>query len=146
MLTTLARRVHQRRSLLRSVVTVVAVALGVIFGLLAMHSMNTHAMPSGHSNAVAVGSVAETHHEHTAPAASLPTDDNAGCVGCSEDHGTTWMACVLALLVAVVLLARPGAWRHSLWQPRTPPHSSWVRLTEHPLRPPSLTVLCISRT
>lgn len=145
MLTTLARRVQGRRSLTRSVITVVAVSLGVIFGLLAMHSMNTHAMASGHSDTVAVGNVTETHHEHTAPAPALPNDD-AGCAGCSEDAGMTWMACVLALLVAVVLLARPAAWWHSLSQLTILHLLSWARPTGHPLRPPSLTVLCISRT
>lgn len=143
---TIARRVQDQRTLTRTLLTVVAVAFSVIFGLLAMHSMNTHTMPSGHSETIAVAPAhADAHPAHASGDAAAVVEE--GCATCSDDHGTAWMACVLALLIVVVLLARPSAWwravAHSLGTPVSRLH---LRDALHPLRPPSLTVLCISRT
>ena len=56
-------------------------------------------------------------------------------------------ACVLALLIAVVLVTRPPAWWRSLTETPGPLLSRFaLRGALYPLRPPSLTVLCISRT
>lgn len=155
MLISIAQRVQDQRTLTRTLLTVVAVAVAVIAGLLAMHSMNTHAMTSGHSDTVAVAHsdpfASGSHHtsDHAAaaaagdPAAAVAAD----CTTCSSDHGMAWMACVLALLVAVVLLARPAAWWRSLGQLVALPAATAVtRVDRHTLSPPSLTVLCISRT
>ncbi len=158
-LITVARRVHDQRTLTRTLLTVVAVAVAVICGLLAMHSMNTHAMTSGHGDTVAVGhsdlAAASTGHTagtdhagtHLSQSAPGSAAADAGCATCSDDHGMAWMACVLALLVAVILLARPaGWWRqliHALAQPTTPARTHGAL---HFFKPPSLTVLCISRT
>ena len=146
MLTTIARRVHDQRTLTRTLLTVVAVAFSVIFGLLAMHSMNTHTMPSGHSETIAVAPAhADAHPAHASGEAAAM--DETGCATCSDDHGMSWMACVLALLIAVVLVTRPPAWWRSLTETPGPLLSRFVlRGALYPLRPPSLTVLCISRT
>jgi len=143
---TIARRVHNQRTLTRTLLAVVAVAFSVIFGLLAMHSMNTHTMPSGHSETIAVAPAhADAHPAHASGDAAAM--DEAGCATCSDDHGMSWMACVLALLIAVVLLTRPSAWwRAVAHSPGTPVSRLHLRDALHPLRPPSLTVLCISRT
>ena len=53
----------------------------------------------------------------------------------------------VTFIVAVVLLARPSAWwRTVAHSPGTPVSRLHLRDALHPLRPPSLTVLCISRT
>ncbi|CAN7415257.1 DUF6153 family protein [uncultured Microbacterium sp.] len=146
MLISIARRVNDQRTLTRTLLTVVAVALSVIFGLLAMHSMNTHTMPSGHSETIAVAPAqADAHPAHASDEAAAV--DEAGCATCSDDHGMAWMACVLALLIAVVLVARPSTWWRALTEnPGTLLSRFAFRGALYPLRPPSLTVLCISRT
>ncbi|MEO2118748.1 MAG: DUF6153 family protein, partial [Microbacterium sp.] len=91
----------------------------------------------------------------TASATTGAGDHHAGttatdepCADCGNGHSTMLaMACVLALLVTVLLLVRPGAamrWLSILPRPRSSVASALF--TGPALRPPSLTVLCISRT
>ncbi len=82
----------------------------IIVGLLAMHSLNTHGTTTGHASAATASSVAtDASSHHDAPAAANPAGaaaDASGCADCGDDHAMAWMACVLALLVSVILLAR----------------------------------------
>lgn len=126
-----------------AVLVVLAVAL--IVGILAMHSFASTAshsemgMPTESSTA-AVGS---PHDTAGVFAASSPD-----CVGCGEDASMTIMWCVLALLTATLLLVASKlakgwvgvAWRHLLTARPILTVVGFVPL------PPSLTVLCISRT
>ncbi|KNY07359.1 hypothetical protein AKH00_03495 [Microbacterium sp. GCS4] len=157
MLIGIARCAHGRCGLARTMVVAVTVALGIIVGLLAMHTMNTHAAPSAHGGDVVVANApAESHHERAAPAMtsadghaadSADSADGASRPDRTEGHRMAWMACVLALLVGVLLLVRAAAW----W--RSPGRGScvqrplaWSAVSSRPLRPPSLTELRISRT
>ena len=148
-----AQRVRGPRTLTRTVLATLAVALGIIAGLLAMHTFTSHATPAGHHGTVAVSTHAGAegdHHHDTSDAAALPpsTPVVEGCGTCGGADPMTWMACVLALLVATILLSRIGlARRHAM-----PIAALTAATTPWPARahalppPPSLTVLCISRT
>jgi hypothetical protein len=126
--------------------------VGVIAGLLAMHSFNSHVTSAGHHDTVAVSTlagVADQHHDTptTAQMPAAPTPD-AECATCGGGDSMTWMACVLALLVAVILLGRIGlSWRHiPLTALLAAAIARWPARAHALLPPPSLTVLCISRT
>ncbi|WP_313366467.1 DUF6153 family protein [Microbacterium sp.] len=147
-----AQQVRGPRTLTHTVVAVLAVAVGVIAGLLAMHSFNSHATTAGHHDTVAVSTqsgAADQHHD-TSEAATLQDSPTAaaGCATCGGGDPMTWMACVLALLVATILLRRIGlGWRHTLLVATRAPATTRGPARAHALPPPpSLTVLCISRT
>lgn len=140
-------------------------ALLLIAGLLAMHTL-TGTLTIGHADtepAVAVehaavaqpamnSSTAHAERSILAPSSTAPDSPPAHCAGCGDpagapDHSMLMMACVLALLAAVIvllapmLLSRLGATLaltrlHARAVPATAPHP----------RPPSLIVLSISRT
>ncbi|GMM95512.1 DUF6153 family protein [Microbacterium sp. MTN4-26] len=134
----LTERLHAGRSMARTLLLLIAVTGAVIVGLLAMHSLNTHtAADTGHQTTIAT---ADDHHS-----GSTATDEP--CADCGSGHSDMLaMACVLALLATVLLLARlrpSQVWLSVL--PRPQPLSA--ALPGRPgLRPPSLTALCISRT
>lgn len=146
-----AQPVRGPRTLTRTLLLLVVVTAAIIVGLLAMHSLNTHATTTGHASAATATSVttdASSHHD--APTAANPAGaaaDTSACADCGDDHAMAWMACVLALLVSVILLARLRiGWR-------TPARDDVLRAVQarwpasaHTVLPPSLTVLCISRT
>ncbi|MFL2002098.1 DUF6153 family protein [Microbacterium sp. A1-JK] len=139
-LVALTERLHAGRSMARTLLLLIAVTGAVIVGLLAMHSLNTHtAADTGHQTTVA-SATADDHHS-----GASGTDE--GCADCDSGRSDMLaMACVLALLATVLLLARlrPNrVWLSVL--PRPQPLSA--ALPGRPsLRPPSLTTLCISRT
>ncbi|MGN7969834.1 DUF6153 family protein [Microbacterium sp. 22296] len=146
-----AQQVRGPRTLTRTLLLLVAVTAAIIVGLLAMHSLNTHATTTGHAGTAPATSVTtDTAGHHDVPAAVNPAGaaaDTSGCADCGDDHAMAWMACVLALLVSVILLARVRiGWR-------TPARDDELRVVRarwpasaHTVLPPSLTVLCISRT
>lgn len=147
-----AQQVRGPRTLTRTVLSVLVVAVGIIAGLLAMHSFNSHATTAGHHDTVAVNTQAgmsATHHDASAVAAvpAAPTSE-AGCATCGGTDSMTWMACVLTLLVATILLGRIGfGWRHtSLIAVLAAATTRWPARAHALPPPPSLTVLCISRT
>ena len=109
-----------------------------------MHALNTHtAAESGHHATTA----ADSSGMSTDPHAVATTAADDACADCGTDHSNMLaMACVLALLATVLLLARPrGAHQWLARLPRPGPSTVFLAgITV--LRPPSLTVLCISRT
>ena len=140
----LTDRLHAGRTVARTLLLLIAVTGAVIVGLLAMHSLNAHtATDTGHP--ASVTSTASTgsgdHH-----AGSTATDE--ACADCGSGHSDMLaMACVLALLATVLSLARPGAVRRWLSiLPRPRPLAVSALFVRPALHPPSLTVLCISRT
>lgn len=147
-----ARQVRGPRTLTRAVLAALAISLGIIAGLLAMHSFNSHATTASHHGTVAVSaqSPAAEHHLDAASAALPPSAPATaeGCATCGGGDPMTWMACVLALLVATILFGRVGlGWRHTPLTaiPATTTPQWHARAHDLP-PPPSLTVLCISRT
>lgn len=122
----------------RSVLLLIALTAALIVGLLAMHALAT---PAAHAEpaAAAVSVEASAAHGHDAPT----TDD--GCPDCGEHEAMLAMACVLALLVVSLLLLLPRAsvtWVVPFGRAGPPAVAGRVALS----RPPSLLVLCISRT
>lgn len=150
-------------SIFRGVLSAVLLVTAIIVGLLGMHTLNLHGTPAADAPAAAAMSVGDTgaaasHHtavpagaaSHTAAQAHPsggPTDTgDMSCAGCGTDeHAGMAMMCVLALLLALVLVFAPGvlrAWAASAF--RSPLTGA---LTSRALpRAPSLHVLCISRT
>lgn len=142
---------------------------GFLMGLVAMHGPLLHnqaqmqplavignheaaAVPGAADQAHASGAIQGAGQGHGLSAAhahpvSQATDSAPGCAGCgtSDHHTGVVMACMLALLIALVLLQRPRLFilRGGLPDPRVIPD---VVLRGACLRPPSLHVLCISRT
>lgn len=123
----------------RSVLLLIALTAALIVGLLAMHALSTpsaHAEPTAAAVSVAASGTA---HGHDAP----PADD--ACPGCGEHDAMLAMACVLALLVVSLLLLLPRAsvtWGVPLGRAGPIAVAGRAALS----RPPSLLVLCISRT
>jgi hypothetical protein len=132
---------HLRRSpygLGRSVLLLIALTAALIVGLLAMHALDA---PTAHAEPAAAVSVQETGaaHGHDAP----PADD--GCPDCGGHEAMLAMACVLALLVVSLMFLLPRAgisW--GVVFGRAGPLMVVGRAVLS--RPPSLFVLCISRT
>ena len=146
----IVRAAHTRRS---SLLAALLIAAAVTAGLLSMHVLNTHGTISGHHGTVAVAADHGVSAHSTAPVdagpgiGSVDVTADPGCAGCPTDHSAVWMACVLGLLVAVVLIAAIGA--RSLRRSRLAGARAVLAPTHHLLRslpPPSLTALCISRT
>ena len=144
----LTEQLRAGRSTARTLLLLIALTGAVIVGLLAMHSLNTHtAAQAGHHSAVAAdvhGATLEDAHASTGPAAAAVDET---CADCGTGHSTMLaMACVLALLATVLLLARMrGAQRWLALLPRPGPPAAAPPVGTC-LRPPSLTALCISRT
>lgn len=147
-----ARQVRGPRTLPRAVLAALVISLGIIAGLLAMHSFNSHATTAGHHGTVAVSTQSgASERQHDAASAALPPSSPAtteGCATCGGGDPMTWMACVLALLVATILFRRAGlGWRHTPLTVIPATTTPQWRARAHDLPPPpSLTVLCISRT
>jgi len=140
----LTDRVHTGRSMARTLLLLIAVTGAIIVGLLAMHSLNAHtATDTGHQTTVTTSATSSADDHH---AGTTATDEP--CADCGSGHSDMLaMACVLALLATVLLLVRPGAvmrWLSILPRPR--PSRMAALFIRPALRPPSLTVLCISRT
>lgn len=149
MLITIARRMTPRRAFDRTLLTVVVVAVAVMLGLLAMHAANSHVTTTDHAHTVAaeIGSASTGGHPAETSRGDSPGAVPAECANCADDDGAGGMACVLALLVLAFLFVRPAARRRPLGSalgrtiaPMRHPGA------QRPLPPPSLTVLCISRT
>ncbi|WP_240606975.1 DUF6153 family protein [Microbacterium sp. Gd 4-13] len=141
-----AHQVRGTRTLTRTLLLLIAVTVAIIVGLLAMHSLNTHTTATGHADTVATASDTSAAMDHD-QTATTPEAAEA-CADCGSDGpAMSWMACVLALLATALLLLRPtGGWRIiSPATVRAGPTAAWPALA-HTLPPPSLTVLCISRT
>ena len=132
---------HLRRSphgLGRSVLLLIALTAALIVGLLAMHALTA---PTAHAEPAAAVSAQETGatHGHDGP----PADD--GCPDCGGHEAMLAMACVLALLVVSLLFLLPRAgitWGVVFGRAGPLMVAGRAALS----RPPSLLVLCISRT
>lgn len=129
----------------RALTHVVLLTVAIIAGLLAMHAFHAPSTPAGHGGA----------RGHSTMITAPPSEDEhlrdamtaTDAATSSVDHSTAWMACVLALLGAVIVfiagvgLRLPGARARLL----AAALARWS-VVAHALPPPSLTVLCIRRT
>lgn len=146
-LISISERLRKQDAPARGVLTIILLAASIIVGLLAMHSLNIHADAAERHDTVAGTSdtvaVSVPLGAHSAAAATTPE-----CADCGNDGSMAWMACVLALIAAVILLIGPlTRW----WTAATRPRDSggrggWPAQAQALPPPPSLTVLCISRT
>lgn len=146
-----ARLRKGRHSLSRRVLLGGLLVMGVIVGLLTMHTLNLHGAPAVEaSTAMSIPAVHAEHDPHSAVVALQPggtaDDSSRTCADCGTgDHLGMVMACVLALLLVIVLLVPPRllpGWMHRPSRPvlRT-------RTERHVFsRAPLIHVLCISRT
>lgn len=137
----------------RGVLSGVLLAAAVIFGLLGMHALNLHGMAAADSPAAA-SAITVTVAQPTAHHVAADTTHSGGssadgalhCAGCStDDHSGMAALCVLALLLALLVIVPPRLLHGSNPKPARASLSEALGL--QPLRrTPSLLVLCISRT
>lgn len=119
-------------------------ALLVALGFLAMHTMHGQSAVEAGSDVVQGASVHAAHSTGGSTAHGGAAGDT-DCEGCPAAHLGLAMTCLVALLLVLFVLAPPRLLRVSFGQrPRAGPMPGLV----HPAvpRPPSLQVLCISRT
>lgn len=149
--------VHHHRLPVRALAAV-ALAAAVIVGLLAMHVLGSGT--ADHHTPAASTSVAATASD-TAPAPGPQHDEAPGaaqaapCVDCAapmapmpaQDHSMLMMACVLALLIGLLLIAAPVLTGVLAVVARTADTGlRFARRGVARARAPSLLVLSISRT
>ena len=142
--TELRNAIRPRRTLWRNLLLTFAAVVTIVVGLLAMHSLNLEHVASSSM----VSSAESAGHPMTIVGGSgawIVTDDCGG-VPCVPEHSMTAMACILALLVSVLLIGMIRV--VTAWRPvhkRAAAHlEPWASLPMS--APPSLHVLCISRT
>ncbi|WP_243073719.1 DUF6153 family protein [Microbacterium sp. SS28] len=142
------RAILQSRSSLTRVLIGVALTLGVIVGLLAMHTLSGGDASHGHSPA-GVAAVADSHAPsmHDPSGVADPELCDCGTSGPVDGHSMLAMACVLGLLITVLILAIPkDLGRVDLRAPLLGLTTEVARRALARARPPSLYVLSISRT
>ncbi|MFV0372780.1 DUF6153 family protein [Microbacterium sp.] len=135
-------RVRVDGSAIRTMLLLVALAVAVIAGLLAMHALTTHT--AGHTDKATVSAVTASmvdHHDATAGEAG-----HRACIDCGPGHAEMiFMACVLALMVTVLLLRHPHS--SSSWRPPGPVLPTVLgAVAAIPWQRQSRVALCISRT
>jgi len=129
----------------RSHLWVLTVVLGIVLGLLGMHTLSGDAM--GHGPGM---SMSAAHASATAPHAAAPhvSSGAPGAADVSDPplHSSMLMSCVLALLAALTLIVPPTASVGLRPRLHRMPGSRASLTRAAPPRPPSHIVLCISRT
>lgn len=145
-LITLQEQLRAGRSMARTLLLLLALTGAVILGLLAMHSLNTHGLGSHTDGSTTMlVSAVETAHDGEHHSAAAATEQE--CADCgTSDADMMAMACILALLVTVLLLARPRQPLGGRVAPHRGPDLAVIQVIRVEPRPPSLNVLCISRT
>ena len=144
----IASRITRRRSSLHATLALAGAAVMIIMGLLGMHTFNSEA--AGHGAAGPAATASTVHHSSSMGAPSgaghgSPCDDT--CVtGSGGEHSDMMSACVLALLAGLLLFFRPLLVRRI--GPSLQMLVASLRLPAGRAlpRPPSLTLLSISRT
>ena len=126
------------RRVLQGALLAVVLVGGVVLGLLGMHALDTHGTAGAH----AMAGVSAPEHPSVSSAHAAGGAETA--IAPADAAGDGGAACVLALLGGLLLLLRPS--RIALAGPLLRALRSSVDAAAAPLRPPSLHVLCISRT
>ena len=131
------------RGLGHSVLLLIAVTAALIVGLLAMHSLNSY-------TDTAAPAAAASMHEHGAAGPGVADNGttqpgtDGDCADCGGHANMLAMACVLALLIVSLLLFLPRV--GITWGAALRAGPALIARATHKPRPPSLLVLCISRT
>ncbi|MCD1268850.1 hypothetical protein B5M43_008350 [Microbacterium sp. MEC084] len=149
-LMSLGRALRPRATAVRALLLGALAVVAVLVGLLGMHVFSTgtthHApavAPETSSSAAAQSEAHDTGHDAVHRTPQDGSDEPCGDCGGTPDP-MTLMACVLALLVAALVLSIRPAWVSRAVRPGSPPPSS-VAVPAEPT-PPDLTILSISRT
>lgn len=145
----------RRQQALQGALLAVVLVGGVLLGLLGMHVLDTHGTPGAHGVAHAPPAAAAAPPASSAalplaaapaaiPLAAAPAAPAPPSADPGSPSGDGGAACVLALLGGILLLLRR---RVAAWG-ALPARASVPRLGGRAprARPPSLVVLCISRT
>ncbi|GAA2897137.1 DUF6153 family protein [Microbacterium esteraromaticum] len=131
----------------RGHVWTLAVVLGILLGLLGMHTLSGDAMGHGPGTPVSAAHASGTSpHDSAATAPDGSSEASATAASESPVHPGMLSACVLVLLAALPLIVPPSAslgLRPRLQ--RMPGGMACLSRAAAP-RPPSHIVLCISRT
>ncbi|GAA1989766.1 DUF6153 family protein [Microbacterium pumilum] len=137
---------HPRSFFVRALLGV-ALAVGVIAGLLAMHTLSGGDLSHGHSTAslAAVASMDASMPSHAEGSAPAPHERGHGTP--TEEHSMLAMACVLGFLITLLVLSIPLTVGRLKARELLPWHGiERAARTLARARPPSLLVLSISRT
>ncbi|MGN7979364.1 DUF6153 family protein [Microbacterium sp. 22195] len=128
-----------------------AIALGVILGLLGMHTFS--ADPVGHGPGLVSHTIESDDSAHgstlSAAAHGEPRSTAPGLSSAAQpepSHPGMLMTCVLALLAGLLLAIRPSRVQRVLRGIRWAARSRASASRTAPRRPPSHIALCISRT
>lgn len=137
------RDIRAKRS--SSLFLLIAVAAAIIVGLLAMHSFNNHTGPGEPTGQMHHANSAALHNDAAASDGAAQPIADGGCSGCGDHTSMIVMTCILAVLAVALLVLRPRrglVWGAALLRADPVPAAHIAA----PTRPPSLIVLCISRT
>ena len=129
----------------RSHLWVLTVVLGIVLGLLGMHTLSGDAMGHGPGMSMSAGQASATSPHDSASHVSSGAPVAAHL---SEPplHSAMLMSCVLALLAALTLIVPPTASVGLRPRLHRMPGGRASLTRAAPPRPPSHIVLCISRT
>ncbi len=132
---------------LRLVLRGVLLTAALVVGLLAMHTLDLHGTSAAHASGVSTvsKSVVADVHEHGLPESEPAVAGEGGVDRGLAGHAGVAAACVLALLLAFLLLVPPRLlprWFQSRQRFRSRAGAAPRRI----LSPPSLQQLCVSRT
>ena len=128
-----------------------AIALGVVLGLLGMHTFS--ADPVGHGPGLVSHAVEAADAAHDSPLSAAthgepgsPAQGLSSAAQPEPSHSGMVMTCVLALLAGLLLVIRPSLAQRALRRIRSAVRSRASASRTAPRRPPSHIALCISRT
>lgn len=147
----LREALHPQRLLWRRLLLGLAAVAAIVAGLLAMHSLNL----SSHHNEVVVAEHSETvdgqsgaihDHREIGSAGVANAGDETGTCGGACGMDSLLGGCILALLVASVLLAGAASITRTSTIRVALARAVTAATSLVPPAPPSLTVLSISRT
>ena len=128
-----------------------AIALGVVLGLLGMHTFS--AAPVGHGPGLVSHAVEAADAAHDSPLGAAthgepgsPAQGVSSAAQPEPSHSGMVMTCVLALLAGLLLVIRPSLAQRVIRHIRSAVRSRASASRTAPRRPPSHIALCISRT
>ena len=128
-----------------------AIALGVVLGLLGMHTFS--ADPVGHGPGLVSHAVEAADAAHDSPLSAAthgepgsPAQGVSSAAQPEPSHSGMVMTCVLALLAGLLLVIRPSLAQRVIRRIRSAVRSRASAFRTAPRRPPSHIALCISRT
>lgn len=132
----------------RSHLWALTVVLGIVLGLLGMHTLSGDAMGHGPGMSMSAGHASGASPHDPAGPASPVSSGAPDTADVSEPplHSAMLMSCVLALLAALTLIAPPTASVGLRPRLHRMPGGRASLTRAAPPRPPSHIVLCISRT